>query len=47
VWVVCNRAGMPWPVVTDVPNRSTALERMAVLPPPGSTCPLVTTGMRT
>jgi len=35
VWVVCNRAGMPWPVVADVSDRSAAVERMAVLPPPG------------
>lgn len=47
VWIVCREGGWPWPVVTDVPTRSTALERMAVLPPPGSTCPPVTTEMRT
>jgi hypothetical protein len=47
VWVVCDRAGMLSPLVTDVPNRSTALERMAVSPPPVSTCPPVTTEMRT
>ena len=45
--VACNRAGMPWPVVADVSDRSAALERMAVLPPPGSRCPPVTTQIRT